>query len=474
VGFVFAGADNTSFGQISDAGGFLEGEGAVCWVIGPSPVFFDISGAKSAEIDISLLEYDLAVGNIDIRHRNIQFFGEHFQHLSFDVFGRILGGMTGHEGLPAGIGPQIHTEIRIARFQTHIFQTDPQSFGGDHGKGGVRSLTDFGRCRIDQSGAAVFRQFDDDSAVKGVRPVDRITGTGYKKSAGHTDPFSFGKFSFFGRPFGTIPDGFDAFFHAKAAHVQIVAGDIAGNHHVFHPQNDGVDIQLFGDHIELLFPAGAGYHTAVSPHGAAGRLVVVNPVSIVFHVGQFVGAAQQRTGIINRGDAETGVGAAVEIALVFEGQDRSVFFDAGGHGVGELVACPSVLKYLLPIIVHLDGFAGFYGQQTGREFQRIGGGLDAESGAHIRFDHADFADGQFQHHGQGTLNVMGHLGGTGEGEIAEMVVGGKAALGFDERSILALILECGGLDQIAFGKSRLDIAELRVDLGADVAWVFVV
>ncbi len=54
----------------------------------------------------------------------------------------------------------------------------------------------------------------------------------------------------------------------------------------FMPQFQRVHADFFGDHVQLLLEGGPGDHRPVAPLGAAGRFVVVDPVAVVFHVGQ--------------------------------------------------------------------------------------------------------------------------------------------------------------------------------------------
>ena len=240
-------------------------------------------------------------------------------------------------------------------------------------------------------------------------------------------------------------------------------------HHIFQPELDGVHAQFFGDRIQLLLPGGAGGNPAVAALGPAGRLVGVDPPPVVLHVGQLVWAAQQASGVVDRRDPEAGIGAAVEMALVLQGQQGAVFFDAGGHAVHELVPGAAQHEDLLARIDELDRLSGLARQQAGDELAGVGGGLDAETAADVGLDHPHLAHRQPQHHGQGALDVVGRLRRAVQGQAAVQVENSDAAGRLDEGTVLAFVLEGGGFDEIARLQGLGHVAELLVHLGGNVA-----
>lgn len=166
-------------------------------VVNPAPVFLDIAGSEHAEIRGYFIKDNQTFFDIHFRNRDIQFFRKHFEHLTFDILRGLLDRLTGHQRLAAGIGPEIDAEIRIAGFQPYPFQRNSQRLGGDHGKRRIRALPDFGGCRINQRGSAVFRKLDHHRTVIGVGAVDGKARTGNEESAGHADPLASWEFAFF-------------------------------------------------------------------------------------------------------------------------------------------------------------------------------------------------------------------------------------------------------------------------------------
>ena len=266
-----------------------------------------------------------------------------------------------------------------------------------------------------------------------------------------------------------FPHGVDALGHAEGTHVQIVAGGVPGFHHIFDAQFQGIHADFFGDHVQLLFKASPGDDGPVAPLGPAGGFVVVDPVAVVFHVGQLVGAGKQRTGVVDGCNAEAGVGPAVQVAFVLQGQEGPVFFGPGGDLVGEAVAGPAQHEDLFPGVVHLYGFPGFTGQDAAGQFHGVGGRFDAETGAHVRLFHPDLAHVQSHDHGHGALDIVGNLGGGDQGEVAPIVEFGQAGLHFDEGPVLALGIHARGDHDVRLGQGLFHVPEFLVDLGAEVA-----
>ena len=69
---------------------------------------------------------------------------------------------------------------------------------------------------------------------------------------------------------------------------------------------------------------------------------------------------------------------------------------------------------------------------------------------------------------------MGRLGRGIEGQVAVAVVVGQGGVGLDEGGVLALVEEGMGGDVVAALDRRLEVAELLVDLGGQVAWKILV
>ena len=284
----------------------------------------------------------------------------------------------------------------------------------------------------------------------------------------------FGSLPFFSCPPRTVPHCLDAFPHAEAVHLEVIAAHITGFHHVLETKLDGIHADLFRYPIQLLLPCGPGDHSSVAPLCTAGGLVGVNAIGVILHVLETIGPSEKRTCIVDGGYSKTAVGSPFQVAFVLEGQDGAVFLDPCCQGVDELVSCPAVEKDLFSCEAHLDRLSGFHGHEAGRHLHGIGRDLGTESAAHVRLDHSELSDGNAEHHGDGPLHVMRGLGAAPKGQVSVRVIFGYAPLRFDERPILPFVPEGVGPDHIALSQSRFHISELLVDLGADVAQILVV
>ena len=134
--------------------------------------------------------------------------------------------------------------------------------------------------------------------------------------------------------------------------------------------------------------------SAVTAQSAAGRFIGKNAVSIVSHVGYGIRGMQQGAVIINGGDPEAAVGAAVENGKVFVRQNFTVFIHADLHFMVELVSGAVMHKDFFPVQHQPDRAMCIHGQHTRYYFVRTGAGFHPESAAHIWRDHSHSIHGQ--------------------------------------------------------------------------------
>jgi len=240
-------------------------------------------------------------------------------------------------------------------------------------------------------------------------PIYGKTGTGNKETAGNSNPLPLLEFALLVFPSRTITNRLQAFLHPQAAHVEIVAGDVSPLHDVSETHFDGVHPQFLRDCVKLLLPRGPGGNSTVSPLRAVGRFVGIDPVSVVFHVRQPVRRSQKRTGVIDRGDAEAGIGTSIKIAGVLQGHQGTVLFHPRCQLVEELVARPAVEKDLFPGEGHLHRSSRPHGHEACREFEGAGRSFRPEPSTYIRLRHPHLPHGQTQHHRKGPLDVMRYL-----------------------------------------------------------------
>ncbi len=143
---------------------------------------------------------------------------------------------------------------------------------------------------------------------------------------------------------------------------------------------------------------------------AAGRLVRVDAVSVVLHVGELVGRAEERPGIVDRGDAEARVASPVKVAGILEGDEPSVLLHARGQLVVELVAAAGMHEDLFPVKSHLYRPSGLHCKQAGGKLKGARRCLRAEPAADVRLYDPYLADGYVEDHRDDPLDIMGRLG----------------------------------------------------------------
>src|SRR6185312_15801490 len=127
---------------------------------------------------------------------------------------------------------------------------------------------------------------------------------------------------------------------------------------------------------------------AVAALGATGGLVGVEPHAIELVARNLVGHGQQRAGIVDRGEAIAGVGAAVEEGLQVDGGNRAILLDAGFQNHLDGVAPAMAEERLLAAEGELDGAPVSPGEATRREVVGERLALAAEAATHRWHDDA--------------------------------------------------------------------------------------
>src|SRR5665811_356239 len=94
-------------------------------------------------------------------------------------------------------------------------------------------------------------------------------------------------------------DAVEAFRQSVTVDHQVIHGACRRLQQIGAPHGEGVEPQLAGHAVEQIFEGMARVDRTVPAHGAAGRQIGVDPVTVVLDRGNIVEALQQRAGIEN-------------------------------------------------------------------------------------------------------------------------------------------------------------------------------
>ncbi len=300
--------------------------------------------------------------------------------------------------------------------------------------------------------------------------VDGITGAGDEAAAADADPLSGRELALFRRPAGNLLGLVQTSHELTGVDLEIVRRRGVGPARVQPADFYRIDAQIFSDHVQLTFESIARLgHSMAALRRARGQ-VGVHAEAVELEIVEFIDERQHRSGVIRRGDAQAGVGSAVENVPAMHPGDLAFFGNAGGQ-LDVLGVAPAVMKEdFLAIENDFDRPAGFHRQRGADVLGRRRLQLAAEAAADEGLDHAHIAHLQSEHAGDVVLKVVGRLGAGPDGELAvfPFADGGVRLHG---GVIGPVALKAVGPDVVALMESLFHVAEFLVYLDADVALV---
>ena len=132
-------------------------------------------------------------------------------------------------------------------------------------------------------------------------------------------------------PAGTLDHLADAFGQAVAADLEPARGERIGLGDHVEAQIGRIQLELFGDLVQLDFLAEARLRRAVAALGTAGRLVREHPAGIELEARQLVGERRQHAGVEGARRTVGAIGAAVEQGLQVHAGELAVLGHAGAE-----------------------------------------------------------------------------------------------------------------------------------------------
>ena len=186
-------------------------------------------------------------------------------------------------------------------------------------------------------------------------PVDGEARAREIGGAGDAHAAAFGELAEFFFPIGDFHDAANAFGKIDGAQAEIICGDGIGSFDDAEAQVGGVELEFFGNFVELDFLAEARLDGAMAAFGAAGRLVGEGAAALKAVARDVVGGGLQRAGVKGAGDAVGAVAAAVDQRLEMHSGDGAVFFDAGFEFHQDGMAAAVAIENFFAREADLDG-----------------------------------------------------------------------------------------------------------------------
>ena len=395
--------------------------------------------------------------------------GHRFLHHRLDPPGSVDAGVAEHERHPRRVGAQVDRgEVGVARKHADVFQRDAQLLGDDVRHHGVDALADLGGAREDRDApGAVDLQLD--AGLGHVVRVDGVVGAGDVGRARDAHAAPVGEAAVLPSPFAGALHGVQALQEAVRGDAQVVDGARVGADEVAPAQLDRVDLQGFGDAVELHLEGEAWLDRTVPALGPARRLVGVGARGVEAVGGHVVGRREELAGVVGRHQPEGGVRAAVHDDPGVHGGEHAVAGGARPVAHVEGVASAVGVEDLLAGVEDLDRPAGHHRQSGHAELEVEGLGLAAERAADGRLHDAHAGGVEFQDARQFAVQVVGDLRGRPHRESAVRLRKPDGAVRLDGR-VGGSLEEVVALDyKIRPLESVIHIAECEFDRLCDVA-----
>ena len=381
--------------------------------------------------------------------------------------GGLPGGDAAHEGDPRGVGAQVHRgQVGVRGDHHHVLGGHAGLLGDDVGQHGVAALADVaGPAEGGDLAGAIASELH--RGLGHLVGVDRVGRARDVHRAGHPQAPAPGQPTAAPPAAGGL-DRVQALAQAGARHELAVDGLLAAAHGVAAAELDGVQLQSLGQLVEGALEGEAGLHRAVAALGAAAGLVGVDPAAAVAVAGEAHRAGQELAGVVGGDHAEGVVGPAVDEDVGVHRREPPVGVGGEGHLHGHGVPAPVGVEDLLAGVEDLHRPPGRPGQPGGAELQVEGLGLAAEGPAQSGLDDPNLRLGQLQHVGQGAVQVVRHLGGAPQGELAVCGPARQGAVRLDRGVGGALVVPGPGDPHRGLGELSVDLAEAQRHGLADV------
>ncbi len=280
--------------------------------------------------------------------RDPEFPGDRLGHEIPEPLRGLNGGVPGHEGNAAAVGPQVNgREFRVCGDQLNLLRLQAQDLGHGGGQHHVGTLTDLdGAAEEDDSPATINLQVD--LRVRHVVPVDREARPAEVAAEGESDALAFRKPSSFLIEPGGLEDLLHTLLQTTARDPHPVARPGEGLDQVLPPELNGVHSQHLRHPIEVYLQGEPGLGCAVSPLGTARRLVGVDPQALELVGRDPVGRRLEGPRIVSGGDAVAPVGPAVEDGTEVHRRESTVLLHPRLHPHQRWVSSTMGVEDLLP------------------------------------------------------------------------------------------------------------------------------
>ena len=149
---------------------------------------------------------DDAVTAVQVVGGKVEHGGGHLQELVLDLLAGLLDRGPGHEGLAAGVGPEVDGGgLGVRGDDLHLLVAVAHGLGRHLAEHRVRALADVGGPGVEGGRGAVLVHLDDGRGMGQVGAVDGITGAGDEAPGGNPDAPAAGAVCPSSRPSPTSP-----------------------------------------------------------------------------------------------------------------------------------------------------------------------------------------------------------------------------------------------------------------------------
>ena len=415
-----------------------------------------------------------AVGKDEAILGNVQFLRRRLRQQVARAVRRLDRGVSHHQGDAARVAPQIdRRQVGVSGDTADVERLDAEDLGDDVDQHVVRSLADFGgAAKNGHAAAAVELQLD--AGMRELVPVNRQPRPRQVGRASETQALPLGQLAEAVRPVGAPDDALDAIGKTDRLDVHVVRGDRVRLLDDFEAKLGWVERQGFRDLVELDFLAETRLGRPVPALRAARRLVGEHPARFEPVTGNAIGHGLESARIKRRRHAVRAVSPAVDECLQVHRGDRAVILDARlethQHGMAAAVA----VEDLFPRQRDLHRTSEDHGRLRDHDLVIEGVGLPAEAAAVWAGDHADVRRRQRQCAGEGSVQVMGHLGRRPDRQLPVLIGSGDRGVLLDGQVGVSLKKEDVLEDPVRSRKRLLGVAELERDPLVDVSFFSVI
>src|SRR5258708_7753761 len=341
--------------------------------------------------------------------RYFQFFRNGVGNDRFSAFRSLQCRVSRHQRDAARIGTEIHgAEVGVTGKQPNVKRVDAQNFGNNSSKNIVRSLTDLRRT-AENAYAAAAVEFELNSRMRHFVPVDGKTGAGQISGASQPYPAAFRKLAEFFIPVGDFDNAANTVGKIDGPKVEEICSHGVWRFHDAEPQLRRVNLELFGDLVELDFLAETRLRSTMPALGPAGRLVRESAAALVKIAWDMIRGRLQRAGVERASNSVRAIRPAVNQCLKMHSGDRAIHLDAGlefhQDGMATTVTIENFFACEADLNRPIEDECGL----GDNNFVIEGITLSAETSAVGCGDHADVCCRHLQHFGKRAMEIMWRL-----------------------------------------------------------------